>query len=741
MWDVGALTSTGCRDQVTASQIEVIETTGNCASAATEWNLSDNRVEVEDGAYESRAELSEGGGIQGAYKIFSPDADTAAIRQISFKCRKTADSVVSESLRIIGRKLLECFRPCSAGREESSEGLVKSICNSVFMVFDDLDLIANQDSISSVPATLTAATLTTKNNLPAASVKVGLCNLTAKSKNTPANPTATTATTAAANFRVQSTLLLDKVSDSHKATYITLCVKILHQCALECSRLTTGLTAGLVASKKLKSQAQIQKKMREKMVIKNQFGHDDSERFKTKTKSKLDQGAATQRNSGDLWEDGTETQNTRRAGLAIDKKRLSTDFVYRAGEMSSFECVQDSCDEDDDSNSDSSSNSNSDFDSDRNTHIDRDTYRNTDEDAFEDAIESDEVGGISVVNNESDLVHVRVGLGLGAKTNKISRELNCLNSDSLSVAWTEASVMNSHSDFQFLQSLFFSGTSGGCISADALRLYKAYHWSQVFVSTQSQSLVPSTPVSMSTSDNALGKRHRCRDVLNGNKEAVSVVGLEGPGETLQNSGEGSSSASRGMVFKAIRSFQLKLGRFEVLLCNLLKCVKSFIKENLIFFDKNQFVLRSLLVEGSRFLRLLRPSMPAESTSRMSSSHRIHSEKVEHLRREDHQGDHLDISIDVLDVRNGGLGCDSIGLSEDLVFDDDFDSYCDTNREAESSISIVSAAAAKAATMSKSSRSFGNRKKRIRSRNRVIDQWLGAEGGEDCYADLEDFIVE
>jgi hypothetical protein len=33
-----------------------------------------------------------------------------------------------------------------------------------------------------------------------------------------------------------------------------------------------------------------------------------------------------------------------------------------------------------------------------------------------------------------------------------------------------------------------------------------------------------------------------------------------------------------------------------------------------------------------------------------------------------------------------------------------------------------------------------RKKRLRSRNRVIDDWLGDEHGDDAYADLEDFIV-
>ena len=37
-------------------------------------------------------------------------------------------------------------------------------------------------------------------------------------------------------------------------------------------------------------------------------------------------------------------------------------------------------------------------------------------------------------------------------------------------------------------------------------------------------------------------------------------------------------------------------------------------------------------------------------------------------------------------------------------------------------------------------SLGGRKKRLRSRNRVVDQWLGEEGGADNYADLEDFLV-
>ncbi len=34
-----------------------------------------------------------------------------------------------------------------------------------------------------------------------------------------------------------------------------------------------------------------------------------------------------------------------------------------------------------------------------------------------------------------------------------------------------------------------------------------------------------------------------------------------------------------------------------------------------------------------------------------------------------------------------------------------------------------------------------RKKRLRSRNTAIDDWLGDEsGGEDAYADLENFIM-
>lgn len=34
-----------------------------------------------------------------------------------------------------------------------------------------------------------------------------------------------------------------------------------------------------------------------------------------------------------------------------------------------------------------------------------------------------------------------------------------------------------------------------------------------------------------------------------------------------------------------------------------------------------------------------------------------------------------------------------------------------------------------------------KKTRLRSRNRVIDQWLSYEVGDDSYADLEDFLVE
>ena len=33
------------------------------------------------------------------------------------------------------------------------------------------------------------------------------------------------------------------------------------------------------------------------------------------------------------------------------------------------------------------------------------------------------------------------------------------------------------------------------------------------------------------------------------------------------------------------------------------------------------------------------------------------------------------------------------------------------------------------------------RKRLRSRNSVIDEWLSYEAGEDSYADLEDFLVE
>ena len=31
-------------------------------------------------------------------------------------------------------------------------------------------------------------------------------------------------------------------------------------------------------------------------------------------------------------------------------------------------------------------------------------------------------------------------------------------------------------------------------------------------------------------------------------------------------------------------------------------------------------------------------------------------------------------------------------------------------------------------------------KRLRSRNKVVDEWLNEEGGDDAYADLEDFLV-
>ena len=37
-------------------------------------------------------------------------------------------------------------------------------------------------------------------------------------------------------------------------------------------------------------------------------------------------------------------------------------------------------------------------------------------------------------------------------------------------------------------------------------------------------------------------------------------------------------------------------------------------------------------------------------------------------------------------------------------------------------------------------SGGQRKKRLRSRNVVIDAWLQGEDGSDTYVDLEDFLV-
>jgi hypothetical protein len=38
------------------------------------------------------------------------------------------------------------------------------------------------------------------------------------------------------------------------------------------------------------------------------------------------------------------------------------------------------------------------------------------------------------------------------------------------------------------------------------------------------------------------------------------------------------------------------------------------------------------------------------------------------------------------------------------------------------------------------RSVGRKPTRLRSRNKIIDDWLGDEDGSDGYADLEDFIV-
>jgi hypothetical protein len=40
-----------------------------------------------------------------------------------------------------------------------------------------------------------------------------------------------------------------------------------------------------------------------------------------------------------------------------------------------------------------------------------------------------------------------------------------------------------------------------------------------------------------------------------------------------------------------------------------------------------------------------------------------------------------------------------------------------------------------------SKGKSSRGKRLRSRNRVVDAWLGDEDGSDAYADLEDFLVE
>ena len=43
--------------------------------------------------------------------------------------------------------------------------------------------------------------------------------------------------------------------------------------------------------------------------------------------------------------------------------------------------------------------------------------------------------------------------------------------------------------------------------------------------------------------------------------------------------------------------------------------------------------------------------------------------------------------------------------------------------------------------SKSTLSSSSSSRRLRSRNSVIDDWLGEEDGSDTYADLEDFLVE
>ena len=46
------------------------------------------------------------------------------------------------------------------------------------------------------------------------------------------------------------------------------------------------------------------------------------------------------------------------------------------------------------------------------------------------------------------------------------------------------------------------------------------------------------------------------------------------------------------------------------------------------------------------------------------------------------------------------------------------------------------------TSNTSGHSIGGRgqSKRLRSRNKVVDEWLDEEGGDDAYADLEDFLV-
>lgn len=76
--------------------------------------------------------------------------------------------------------------------------------------------------------------------------------------------------------------------------------------------------------------------------------------------------------------------------------------------------------------------------------------------------------------------------------------------------------------------------------------------------------------------------------------------------------------------------------------------------------------------------------------------------------------------------------DSSGSSDDIDDSDMFGQRNDIKLSIRSQASLLRAA--------KVASRRGGRGKRLRSRNSVIDEWLGAENGGDAYADLEDFIV-